>query len=401
MTAAEKVLIVDDDKFVQQLLSASLTEKFETRSAFTGEQGIELADDWHPGIILLDVELPGQNGYEVCDQLKRNPSTEDIPIVFLSTKSSLRERMLGYEVGGEDYLVKPFSSEEIGIKLERISALKQAEKQLKESAESAQKTALEAMSTSYELGKAVRFVERSYGVPDYEGLGRELVEFCRDLSLSSATMIATRRGPIFYSSNGLNVSPLETEILEMLHDKDRFVDFGCRTQVNYPHVSLLIKNMPLEDRARYGRIKDTLPFVLGAADAKAKVLDAEKSLMSQSAELTASVEAVKMTLEAMRESIRNNLTGVTSVMSELLATLYLDLRNMGLDSDQENWICDKVELASKSIFTCIEENSSLEAVLTEVVKLLEKLTKEQTRIITENLANQEFVNDNTDDIELF
>ena len=107
----DKVLIIDDDRFTQNVLHKSLYQHYEVRTADDGTTGIRLANQWHPNVILLDVEMPGKNGYEVCDELKQDDNTQDIPVLFLSSHSSIRERMLGFEVGGDDYLEKPCSQE--------------------------------------------------------------------------------------------------------------------------------------------------------------------------------------------------------------------------------------------------------------------------------------------------
>ena len=397
----ERVLIIDDDKFVQSFLKKALSDTYVVEGVLSGEEGLVTAASSLPDAILLDVEMPGQNGYEVCDQLKRNELTKHIPVIFLSSKSSLRERMLGYEVGGDDYLVKPCSNEELNAKLKLLTDHSLERKTLHSNAAEAQSTAMEAMATSFELGKAVRFVERSYAVSDYRDLAEQLLDFCRELNLSAVVMIVTRNRHEYFSSTGNQVPPLESEVLDLLHGGKRFEDFGCRTQVNYPNVSVLVKNMPLDDRTRYGRIKDSLPFILGVADAKVRVLGAEKALTIQRAELSASVEAVKLTLTDMRESFGANLNAVTSIMSELIATLSMDLRNMGLDDDQEEWVCEKVEVASKSIYGCVQENVSQERLLTQIVALLERLTNDQNRLLEETLTVPVLPVDDMSDIELF
>ncbi len=399
--ALDRVLIIDDDRFVQKVLQRSLVDHYETKVADCGEAGLTAAEEWQPNIILLDVEMPGRNGYEVCDELKRGDATGEIPVVFLSSKSSLRERMLGYEVGGDDYLVKPCETSELLAKLQRLNHHFQAKKALAESAQSAQQTAMEAMATSFELGKSVRFVESSYGAGSFDELGSMLMSFCRDLQLSAVAMFVSRQGFSHYST-GASVCPLESEVLMMLHEKDRFVDFGCRTQVNYPQVSLLIKNMPLEDRARYGRIKDTLPFVLGAADAKVRVIDAEASLLSQTTQLATSVDVVQMTLASMGDGLRNGLKTVANTMSNLLSTLSVQMQSMGFDEDQEAWVNEQVEKAATLIHSCTEENSAIEGVLSELVQMLERLTREQSRIISETLSSaRATIEDTSNDVELF
>ena len=78
----ERVLIIDDDRFTQNVLQKSLYKYYETRTADNGAVGLSLAQSWHPDAILLDVEMPGQNGFEVCDVLKRDKATQEIPVIF-------------------------------------------------------------------------------------------------------------------------------------------------------------------------------------------------------------------------------------------------------------------------------------------------------------------------------
>ena len=85
--------------------------------------------------------------------------------------------------------------------------------------------------------------------------------------------------------------------MRVLHSDQRFYDFGCRTQINYANVALLIKNMPLDDRERYCRIKDLLPFVLAAIDEKVRIIDTDHALKTQAINLSGSVDELKTTLK--------------------------------------------------------------------------------------------------------
>ncbi|MDQ7049211.1 MAG: response regulator [Enterobacterales bacterium] len=100
------ILAIDDDKFIHKMIARALdSEDVAIRFAVNGEAGIKMATESIPEIILLDVEMPGINGYETCERLRALDVTRNVPIVFLSSRSSLRERMQGYEAGGDDYLV--------------------------------------------------------------------------------------------------------------------------------------------------------------------------------------------------------------------------------------------------------------------------------------------------------
>ncbi len=399
----DRVLIIDDDRFVQNVIQKALFKSYETRTADDGKLGLALAEKWQPNIILLDVEMPGQNGYEVCDALKHNAATAQIPIVFLSSHSSLRERMLGFEMGADDYLVKPCSQELLQTKLQKITDIYRERVELKNTILSVESTALEAMSTSFELGKAVRFVERSYGFGSIEKLGNALVEVMASLNLSAGIMLKRRSETCFFGASQNAVKPLEKELMILLHGESRFKDFGCRTQINYPHVALLVKNMPLEDRSRYGRIKDTLPFILGAADAKVRMLDAEHALMEQNRELANSVRNAQLTLADVSNILIKNQRSVGEIMLELTAELSLQMCRMGFDGDQEEFINKNVDRASHKLTACLKEGSIVESTLIGIVELLRQMNEEQARIIHETLSVELNNEDEAvaNDVELF
>ena len=105
------ILAIDDDKFIHRVVDETLKDFCKVIHANNGEEGIRSAVKNNSDIILLDVEMPGMNGYEVCDLLKKDSSTSDIPVMFLSGKGALTERVRGYNSGGNDYIVKPFEVE--------------------------------------------------------------------------------------------------------------------------------------------------------------------------------------------------------------------------------------------------------------------------------------------------
>lgn len=110
----KRVLIIDDDAGLLELLSEVLTEAlFEPITASTGQEGIQKAVQISPDLILLDVNLPGINGFEVCKRLREQPATRDIPIVMLTTADQVDDRVRGLDVGADDYLPKPFHAKEL------------------------------------------------------------------------------------------------------------------------------------------------------------------------------------------------------------------------------------------------------------------------------------------------
>jgi diguanylate cyclase (GGDEF)-like protein len=119
-----KILIVDDEMINIKILVATL-ENYECIIAKNGKKAISLANgESPPDLILLDVMMPSMNGYEVCRQLKSNPLTEAIPIIFITSKGDVKEERIGLELGAVDYIVKPFSPEIVKARVTNNVTLK-------------------------------------------------------------------------------------------------------------------------------------------------------------------------------------------------------------------------------------------------------------------------------------
>jgi sigma-B regulation protein RsbU (phosphoserine phosphatase) len=110
----ERVLIVDDSGANRLLLGSILKKSgYDITEAVDGQQALERAFETHPDLILLDIMMPGMDGYEACGILKKDSRTEDIPIIFLSAKSETADKIKGLEMGGADYVTKPFDKGEV------------------------------------------------------------------------------------------------------------------------------------------------------------------------------------------------------------------------------------------------------------------------------------------------
>ena len=109
-----RVLVVDDEAPIRLLCRVNLeAEKMEVLEAGDGPTGLEMARKEHPDVILLDVMMPGLDGWRVAEELLEDPATSSIPIVFLTARAELRDRARGLDLGGVDYVTKPFNPVEL------------------------------------------------------------------------------------------------------------------------------------------------------------------------------------------------------------------------------------------------------------------------------------------------
>jgi len=133
MDAPENILIVDDTPANLRLLSQMLSEKgYGVRAVKSGARALESVQVTQPSLILLDIRMPEMNGYEVCERLKEDPKTHDIPIIFISALNEIEDKVKGFGVGGVDYITKPFQIEEVLARVETHLALRKLQKQLQD-----------------------------------------------------------------------------------------------------------------------------------------------------------------------------------------------------------------------------------------------------------------------------
>jgi len=119
--AKGRILVVDDEIYIVHILDFSLgMEGYEVITALDGEQAVERAVAEKPDLIVLDIMMPKLDGYETCRILKKEATTRDIPVILLSAKGRNIDQKIGFEVGADDYITKPFSPRKL---VERINTI--------------------------------------------------------------------------------------------------------------------------------------------------------------------------------------------------------------------------------------------------------------------------------------
>lgn len=384
-----KILVVDDDKITHAFIRRALIAEYDIVSTFSGEQALTELPHAHPDIILLDVEMPGLNGYEICERIKANQDTSEIPIIFLSARGQLRDRMQGFEAGADDYIIKPFQPEDLKAKINVLIQYRLRRKELAMQVEEARKTAFIAISSSSDLGQAITFIEKTHNLNGFDQLANAFFNVTRSMNLKCTLMIKSPEQNQFFSSTHNAVSPIESELVANLSVEKRFFDFGCRTQINYPNICLLIKNMPLDDMERYGRIKDFFPAMLSTADIKITQISAQLALLAQLDETQSAFTKITNILSTIQSELEKNQKQSTKIMRSMLMELDKNLPRMALDEDQEQYILDRVDSAIEEAYLAIanteEVNTSFRTVLENLNELLGKQQQLQQSFLVANI----------------
>ena len=118
MAVKQKIMIVDDDASIAELISLYLRKEcFDTLYVEDGEEALRQFAEYEPNLVLLDLMLPGMDGYEVCRELRK---TSKVPIIMLSAKGEIFDKVLGLELGADDYMIKPFDSKELVARVKAV-----------------------------------------------------------------------------------------------------------------------------------------------------------------------------------------------------------------------------------------------------------------------------------------
>lgn len=162
--ARESILVVDDKAENLHLLTRMLTERgYTVRAANNGHRALESVQASPPNIVLLDIRMPDMDGYEVCRRLKSAPGFQEVPVIFISALEEIQDKVKGFEVGGVDYITKPFQFEEVIARLETHLALRRYQKELETA-----KRKLEAELALAGTLQTSMLPDRSMRIPGYQ-----------------------------------------------------------------------------------------------------------------------------------------------------------------------------------------------------------------------------------------
>lgn len=369
------ILVVDDQDFMRQLICTTLEDDFNTIAVSSGAECLALVDDSsaaaQPDLILLDVNMPDMNGYELCRALREHAVMATIPIIFVSGSISSEDRIAGFEAGGDDYVHKPVDEEllidRINLHLKRRRKNRALEQQAKES----MNMAMEAMTFSGELGMLLQLMKESAEILDYATLMKKVDEVNERFGLSCCYLVCDGDQCHYFNCEPDSVG---AQVLYKCRDVQKIYDFGSRTVYSEDRVSILVKNMPLGDEKTYGRLKDHLAILCAIADQHVRTLQVTGKLEQQRHKMLG--ELIVMCESNLKESHDKAVAHgeeVHQVMQSLIETLETRLMTLGLEEDQEAALIKTVSTASQKLEAGGSFAEQLEQGMMEVMVGLNKL----------------------------
>ncbi len=374
--ALKRILAVDDEPFNLEIIEEILEDlDFELKMVNSGPECLEVVEEFDPQVILLDVSMPQMSGYDVCRKLKENPITQKIIVMFVSARGTVEERMEGYSVGAEDYIVKPFSHEELRLKLQHLNQVLIEKESLEQQVEDATSTAFNAMANSSEMGQIVNYIEHIGSIDNEQDLGKAFLNCLGAFDLQSNVEFRLDGEVLHFSVSGV-CSPIVIELFEMLKSKGRLHEFSNRILVNYEMISLLILNMPGQDPDKHGRIRDHICFLVSVTEQQLKAILTKKELLQQQQQLNDAVGKVHSKFTGLIELLNENRINNEAIFKQLQEDLERRIPTMGLDEDQDVFIYQQVDETIQNSVAREESVKGVKAAFKEIENDLSQLLKQ-------------------------
>ncbi len=350
------ILLVDDDPLIFHLEKTLLGENnYRFSTSGSGEDClVRIAAD-RPDIVLLDIMMPGVDGLKACEYIRRSPSGQDIYIIFVSALNDAETRLAAYDAGGDDFMLKPLSATEIRHKVEIALRTRQEVADLRRNLSDTMSVAMCALSTGGEMGVILHFFSRSFSCQSMEALAGAILDGFGSYGLSASVQLKYEGGPLTLNSER-RCSLIEQELLLNLgQDSRHLFNYGSRTVVNFPHISVLIKNMPLDDEERYGRMKDNAVLLVEGAEHRILALTNELSVKKRQQRLAAAMRSAQGELVTIRDAFSRNHAEVVTTLGSLERQVEKTFGKLDLSESQETCLLQVVRPLTKNAYSLEEQ----------------------------------------------
>jgi DNA-binding response OmpR family regulator len=325
--------------------------------------------------------MPGMSGYEVCQQLKENPRTTNIPVTFVSALDTLAERLAGYEVGGDDYICKPFEASELLSKVSIAVKYKKERESLMADAEQAMRKAMSATKNTGDVGALLEFMRSTLKCDSAEKLADLALYTISGMGLRSSVQVRNNDEVIHKSSDGA-INQLERTVVKKISREDQIVDLGVRSVFNSEHVSILIKNMPLDDQSKYSQVKSSIALLTEGMEIRMLSLLQSQAVrppanpvISNRSELESITQRAITLLDQLEQSVSNLTPQYIKIMSDLAYRLEGYFSELALTEAQEQALMDLVDQSINDAHNIQVSNDGLSRQLNELVSEMRHLAK--------------------------
>lgn len=368
-----RIFVIDDDPLVRDVLRGILEPDCEVEIFDGVETCAPRLETVKPDLFLLDVRMPGMDGYTFCRQLKDDENFSRIPITFVSSQDTIEARVRGYDAGGEDFIVKPFEAEEVLRKVRIAKQIVQNRLALEEQAQEARRFSFMVMASMDEASIVLNFMCQLVAWESEQDIAAGLLELLQRYRLEGVVQTRVAGRSLTLSAAGSNL-PLEVSVLNHVSGLDRIFDFGKRSVHNFERVTLMVSNLPLDNPDYCGRLRDNLSIAAKGAESRLQSLEALELNRRNQTGILATLDHVRATAEMLRQSNQESRMESAELALSLDQMLVNAFVHMGLSEHQERQVTDLVTGFMQRQRSLLDRSEETDRVLRDLGQRLGQLT---------------------------
>lgn len=365
------ICILEPDEIEREILEGILSDEGTLHFFSSSAELISSLSEHLPALIITETIIGEESGYEICEQIKNEYAAYDTAVLFLTSQTSVDERLKGLEAGADDYLFKPYDIIEFSAKIRAAKNRISGKAGLKKQLDLASNTAMQAMSAQSEMGSVLQSVRAMNEASCYESVCEGLFTCLRDYGLGCTIYFMKGEEETYVPTPGRQVSPIETQIISMVREKERIWQSGYRAAYNFHHTSLLVLNMP-EDAEKSGRLRDSLCILMEAFDVRIDNLNQQQEL-TNAHEWQSDVKEVSQLLTAASTRLQTSVENSHTALRELMDDFWELIPRLALEEDQENTMHSLMDKAFENVNNGLDESEKTCAVVGKVIDRLNKM----------------------------
>lgn len=367
MKSKHVILLVDDEALVRSVLSAVLEDSYNILEAESGEAALALLqkpEQAKPDLIFLDIEMHQFDGYETCKALRA--AGHDMPVIFVSSHDTINERLRAFDVGGDDFVSKPFEAEELKRKAQLA-----VERKL--STDGLQSMTQQILHEVGEMGVLLAFLREAIRITSYEALATLLLKSVSDYGVRCNVQLRHDDGVVTLTPRGIPTQ-LELSLLERATALDHKFRLGRRMVINYHFISLMVMDIP-EDSERARRLIDYIDVLIEAAEAIAETIGIRReSAVRAEALMVATAESFSA-IQALRDGYHQQQADTQTLLLQLIEEVERTYVHLGLTENQEETISSTLRRSAERILHLFEQGAEFDRQFATVLDALKPQSK--------------------------
>lgn len=345
----QSVLVVDDNPVVQAAIAAVLEDHYEVHTVENGTDALAMMTSISPNLVLLDIAMPQMDGYETCRKIRENSS---VPIVFVSARDSLEERLRAFEVGGDDFIAKPFDGQILALKVERTLKLQGRASELSAEKEAMQQMANDLMAINGETRVLLDFLKQNLSCMHYDDLGQSLKYVIENHGLDCEIRLRHPEGVIRLAV-GDSLSPLEETLLEKSEGLSGAFLYKQRLLIASPAVSLLVSNLSPNPEAAT-RLQNNLIALVEATEGLLQTITARREATLTTESLQVAVLNAHEATRELQADFHQQQVETSVLLHELIDKVESSYFSLGLTEGQEERISGMLREETEAVMSLFQ-----------------------------------------------